>query len=37
MIFDMVIYVTLIRNGMHSTTKELSFPLLMCFNVFNFG
>ena len=41
MIFDMVIYVTLIkfdRNGMYSTTtQELSISLFMCFRIFNFG
>ena len=43
MIFDMVIYVTLInftKNGMNSSTtntKELSISLFMCFRIFNFG
>ena len=41
MIFDMVIYVTLIkidRNGMYSTTtKELSISLFMCFRIINLG
>ena len=25
------------RNGMHSTTKELSISSFMCFRIFNFG
>ena len=41
MIFDMVVYVTLINLtemvcGMYSTTKELSISLFMCFRIFNF-
>ena len=45
MIFDMVIYVSLINLTktkfiillLLATTKELSIPLLMCFRIFNFG
>ena len=42
MIFDMVIYVTLINLTemeciLSTTTQELSISLFMCFRIFNFG
>ena len=41
MIFDTVIYISLINltNEIYSppTTKEVSFSVLMCFRIFNFG
>ena len=42
MIFEMVIYVTLINlteNGMYfsATDKELTISLSMCFRIFNIG
>ena len=43
MIFDIVIYVTLInlkKNGMYSSTNstnEVSISLFTCFRIFNFG
>ena len=42
MIFDMVIYVTMINLAAmeciySTTTKGLSYSLFMCFRIFNFG